>query len=120
MKVRSIKIKVVDKEKLKALVEGKIDIDENDFRKLMTVLIIIVVTAVAVNLAWGIGSYVLTQVNGSVNGAIHSLISSSNVAMSGTVYMLYIVIAVVSAVGAMIAVFMKLGQSGQSGGTTTS
>ena len=118
MKVRSIKI--VDKAKLKALVEGKIDVDENDFRKLMTILIVIVVTAVAVNLAWGIGNYVLVQVNGSVNGAIKPLISSTNVAMSSTVYILYVVIAVVSAVGAMIAVFMRLGQGNQGGGATTS
>ena len=114
-----MRIHIVDRSKLLALVEGKIDLDENDFRKLMLILITIVVAAVAVNLAWGIGSYILATVNNSVGGAVRPLIPSSSVAMSGTVYTLYIIIAVVSAVGAMIAVFMKLGQAGGGGGATT-
>ena len=110
-------MRIVNRSKLLALVKGKVDLDESDFRKLMLILITIVVAAIAVNLAWGIGNYILVTVNNSVSGAIHPLIPSSNVAMSGTVYTLYIIIAVVSAVGAMIAVFMKLGQAG--GGATT-
>ncbi len=108
IRTRSL-IRVVEKSKLRAVVEGKIDVDENEFRKLMTVLILIIVTAVAVNLAWGLGNYVLVQVNTSVNGVIRPLISSNTVGMSTTVYTLYIIIAVVSAVVAMIGVFMKLG-----------
>ncbi len=122
IRTRSL-IRVVEKSKLRAVVEGKIDVDENDFRKLMTVLILIIVTAVAVNLAWGLGNYVLVQVNTSVNGAIRPLISSNTVGMSTTVYTLYIIIAVVSAVAAMIGVFMKLGVIGgkeKEGGATTS
>jgi len=119
IRTRSL-IRVVEKSKLRAVVEGKIDVDENDFRKLMTVLILIIVTAVAINLTWGLGNYVLIQVNGSVNGAIHPLISSNTVAMSATVYTLYIIIAVVSAVAAMLAIFMKLGIIGKESGTTTS
>jgi hypothetical protein len=110
-------IKAVSKEKLKRAVWGKIDIDEADFRKLMVVLITIVVAAVAVNLVWGLGTYVLVQVNSSVDGAIRSLISPSVVGMSSTVFTLYIIIAVVSAVAAMIAVFMKLGKAPEA--TTT-
>jgi len=120
IRTRSL-IRVVEKSKLRAVVEGKIEVEENDFRKLMTVLILIIVTAVAINLAWGLGNYVLVQVNQSVNGAIRPLISSNTVGMSTTVYTLYIIIAVVSAVAAMIAVFMKLGAIGsKEGGATTS
>jgi len=118
--IRTRLIRVVEKSKLRAVVEGKIDVDENDFRKLMTVLILIIVTAVAINLAWGLGNYVLVQVNNSVNGAIHPLISGNTVGMSATVYTLYIIIAVVSAVAAMIAVFMRLGVIGKESGATTS
>ena len=116
-----MRIHIIDKEKLKRAVEGKIDIDEADFRRLMVVLITIVVAAVAVNLVWGLGNYVLVQVNESVSGAIKPLISPSTVGMSATVYTLYVIIAVVSAVAAMIAVFMKLGIIGsREGGATTS
>jgi hypothetical protein len=112
-----MRIRIVDKEKLKRAVAGKIDIDEADFRKLMVILITIVVAAVAVNLVWGLGNYVLVQVNQSVAGAIKPLISSNVVSMSSTVYTLYIIIAIVSAVAAMIAVFIKLGKAPEA--TTT-
>jgi hypothetical protein len=105
-----MRIHVVAKEKLRRAVAGKIDLDEADFRKLMVILITIVVAAVAVNLVWGLGSYVLVQVNQSVSGAIKPLISPSVVGMSSTVYTLYIIIAIVSAVATMIAVFIKLGK----------
>jgi len=100
-----------------AVVKGKIDIDETDFRKIMVVLITIVVAAVAVNLVWGLGNYVLVQVNSSVGGAIKPLIPSGTVSMSSTVYTLYIIVAIVTAVGAMIAVFIKLGKAPEA--TTT-
>ena len=112
-----MRIRIVSKERLKALVVGKIDIDEADFRRLMVVLITIVVAAVAVNLVWGLGNYVLVQVNTSVSGAIKPLISPNTVGMSATVYTLYIIIAIVAAVAAMIAVFIKLGRSPEA--TTT-
>ena len=112
-----MRIRIVGKEKLKKIVEGKIDLDEADFRKLMVILITIVVAAVAVNLVWGLGNYVLVQVNESVSGAIKPLISPSTVGISSTVYTLYVIIAIVSAVAAMIAVFIKLGRAPEA--TTT-
>ncbi len=112
-----MRIRIVDKEKLKKIVEGKIDLDEADFRKLMVILITIVVAAVAVNLVWGLGNYVLVQVNQSVSGAIKPLISPSTVEISSTVYTLYVIIAIVSAVAAMIAVFIRLGRAPEA--TTT-
>jgi hypothetical protein len=112
-----MRVLVINKEKLKRAVEGKIDLDEADFRKLMVILITIVVAAVAVNLVWGLGNYVLVQVNQSVDGSIKPLISPSVVGMSSTVYTLYIIIAIVSAVAAMIAVFIRLGKAPEA--TTT-
>jgi len=120
IRTRSL-IRVVEKSKLRAVVKGKIEVEESDFRKLMTILILIIVTAVAINLAWGLGNYVLIQVNQSVNGAIRPLIPGNVAGMSATVYTLYIIIVVVSAVAAMIAVFMKLGAiCSKEGGAITS
>jgi hypothetical protein len=110
--------KLLKNKKLFAIaVMGRIDIEDSDFRKLMVILITIVVAAVAVNMVWGLGNYVLYQVNQSVDGSIKPLISPTAVGMSSTVFTLYVIIAIVSAVAAMIAVFMRLGRAPEA--TTT-
>jgi hypothetical protein len=102
---------------LKALRRGQLDISEEDVRKIGSIIIMIIVVAVAVNLVWGFSNYILGTINGSAGIAIVPLIGESDVKLSATAFTILVIMIIVTVIGAMIAVFLRLGRG--AGATTT-
>jgi len=74
---------------------------------IITGIVLVVVGFVTVNIAYGFGTYILSQLNQSIGGSLKMLVSPTSISIVGTAFIVAGILLVIIAVAEMIKELRK-------------